>query len=127
MKNKIKEVSQEDIELEFLGYISNDKTNYNNIKELYEKYNYIDKDLRIEKYTIDFHHHTIEESWEMFIRTLKMNIRCLNVITGASGVLKLEFPKWLDNPNISSRIISWKPINNGSFQLILRDITKMNL
>lgn len=123
---KFKEVSQKDIELEFLGYFSTDKSNYNNIKELYSKYNYIPKVTRIDKFTIDFHHHTIEESWDMFNKALELNIKTLVVITGASGVLHSEFIKWLDNPNISNRIISWKSINNGSYQLLLRDITKMN-
>ena len=123
MKTKFKKVSQEDIELEFLGYSLLKSNSYTNIKDLYESYQYIHKETRIKKYTIDFHHLTVEESWNLFIQTLEKNIKTLIVITGASGILHSEFPKWLDNPNISKRIISWKPINNGSFQLILYSLS----
>lgn len=121
---KFKQLSDTDIIKGFLGKIPDDYYTKRNIGMIYDNYQKYLNDLPTIKpiitKTIDFHGHTVEESWRMFVETLSTNIKILNVITGASGILHKEFPQWLENPQISKRIISWQALNNGSFQLILR-------
>lgn len=64
---------------------------------------------------IDFHQHTEEEAWSMLVDAIKSGAREITVITGASGILKTKFEIWATNSIISSRIMSYTPINNGSF------------
>jgi len=68
-----------------------------------------------EHMTIDFHQHTEEEAWNMLVETVMSNARSATVITGASGILKQKFPQWMTESIISPYILSFEPINNGSF------------
>lgn len=70
-----------------------------------------------EHITIDFHQHTEEEAWNMLIEAITSGARGATVITGASGILKQKFPQWMTQSIISPHIISFKPINNGSFEI----------
>lgn len=70
-----------------------------------------------EHITIDFHQHTEEEAWNMLIEAITSGARSATVITGASGILKQKFPQWMTQSIISTHIISFKPINNGSFEI----------
>ena len=65
--------------------------------------------------TIDFHQHTEEEAWSMLVDVATSGVRSATVITGASGILKQKFPQWMKESIISPHIISFEPINNGSF------------
>lgn len=67
--------------------------------------------------TIDFHQHTEEEAWAMFVETAMSGVKSATVITGASGILKQKFQQWATESIISSRIMSFEPINNGSFSV----------
>lgn len=64
---------------------------------------------------IDFHNHTEEEAWQMLVRIAESEIRSATVITGASGILKTKFQQWATESVISPRILSFTPLNNGSF------------
>ena len=70
--------------------------------------------------TIDFHQHTEEEAWNMLVDAAESGARSATVITGASGVLKIKFQQWARDSIISSRILSFSPLNNGSFSVRLR-------
>jgi len=68
-----------------------------------------------EHVTIDFHQHTEQDAWQMLIDIIESGVRSATVITGASGILKTKFQQWATESIISPNIISFKPINNGSF------------
>ena len=70
-----------------------------------------------EHITIDFHQHTEEEAWNMLIETVMSGARSATVITEASGILKQKFPQWMTESIISPHIISFTPLNNGSFKI----------
>ena len=67
--------------------------------------------------TIDFHQHTEEEAWNMLVDTVMSGAHSATVITGASGILKQKFQQWALESIISPYIISFKPLNNGSFEI----------
>ena len=73
-----------------------------------------------EHITIDFHQHTEEEAWDMLLNTVTSGARSATVITGASGILKPKFQQWMTNSIISPHIISFNPLNNGSFEIKIR-------
>lgn len=68
-----------------------------------------------EHVTIDFHNHTEEEAWQMLAQIAASGVRSATVITGASGILKTKFQQWATDSILSPQIISFAPINNGSF------------
>ena len=68
-----------------------------------------------EHVTIDFHNHTEEEAWQMLAQIAASGARSATVITGASGILKTKFQQWATDSILSPHIISFTPINNGSF------------
>ncbi|MBR3510478.1 MAG: Smr/MutS family protein [Alphaproteobacteria bacterium] len=73
-------------------------------------------DVQISENTIiDFHNHTEEEAWQMLKHIATNKTRSATVITGASGILKSKFQQWATESILSPHIISFKPINNGSF------------
>ena len=43
--------------------------------------------------------------------------RRATIITGASGILHQKFPQWANESILSPYIISYVPINNGSFDV----------
>ena len=72
----------------------------------------------------------MEEAYNLFVRFLNYHIhektKKIIVITGkgkdGKGLLKNEFPKWLDNSQIKSKIISvTQPVSydGGAFELTL--------
>ncbi len=67
--------------------------------------------------TIDFHNHTEEEAWQMLAQVAASGARSATVITGASGILKTKFQQWATDSIISPRIVSFHPLNNGSFEV----------
>jgi len=70
--------------------------------------------------TIDFHNHTEEEAWQMFMDLATSGIREATVITGASGILKPKFQQWATSSILSPYVESIKAINNGSFLVKLK-------
>jgi DNA-nicking Smr family endonuclease len=70
-----------------------------------------------EHVTIDFHECTEEEAWQKLVWAAESGARSATVITGASGILKIKFQQWATQSIISPRIISFAPINNGSFSV----------
>lgn len=70
-----------------------------------------------ENITIDFHNHTEQEAWDMLAQVAASDIRNATVITGASGILKQKFQQWATDSVLSPRILSFTPLNNGSFKV----------
>lgn len=70
-----------------------------------------------EHVTIDFHNHTEEEAWAMLIHIVESGAHSATVITGASGILKQKFQQWAHDSIIAPRIVSFTPLNNGSFSV----------
>lgn len=70
-----------------------------------------------EHVTIDFHNHTEQEAWDMLTQIAASSARSATVITGASGILKTKFQQWATESIISPHIISFAPLNNGSFHV----------
>jgi len=70
--------------------------------------------------TIDFHNHTEEKSWQMLAQVAASGTRSATVITGASGILKTKFQQWATESILSPRIVSFRPLNNGSFEVKFR-------
>lgn len=64
---------------------------------------------------LDLHELTEEQAWSEIIRLAKSGARTANIITGASGILKIKFQQWATDSILTPYIISWAPINNGSF------------
>lgn len=73
-----------------------------------------------EHITIDFHQHTEQEAWDMLLQVAESETRTATVITGASGILKQKFQQWATDSILSPYIISFKPLNNGSFNVKFR-------
>lgn len=85
--------------------------------------------------TLDLHGFTLEEAYSLFVRFLNYhfenNTRKIVVITGkgkeGKGLLKNEFPKWLEVEQIKEKIqITKRPLLNdgGAFELILKQRKK---
>ena len=69
---------------------------------------------------IDFHNHTEEEAWQMLEHIATSGTHAATVITGASGILKTKFQQWATESILSPYIVSFTPINNGSFAVKFR-------
>lgn len=66
---------------------------------------------------LDFHNHTEEEAWNMLANLCNQRPKSATVITGASGILKTKFQQWMKESILSPYIISYTPLNNGSFEV----------
>ncbi len=67
--------------------------------------------------TLDLHQLTEEQAWNAIMALAQSGTRTANIITGASGILKIKFQQWARDSLLSPYIISWAPINNGSFSV----------
>lgn len=65
--------------------------------------------------TLDLHQFTEEQAWNAIMELAKSGTRTANIITGASGILHQKFPQWATNSILAPYIVSFSPINNGSF------------
>lgn len=65
--------------------------------------------------TLDLHQYTVEEAWAAIMTLATSGTRTANIITGASGILRQKFPEWATNSILAPYIVSFSPINNGSF------------
>jgi hypothetical protein len=63
------------------------------------------------------HQLTEEQAWERIMSVATSGARSATIITGASGILKIKFQQWAQDSLLSPYIISWKPVNNGSFEV----------
>jgi DNA-nicking Smr family endonuclease len=70
---------------------------------------------------LDLHQHTEEQAWDEINALLRSGARHATIITGASGILKVKFQDWVRNSTIAPHIISCKPLNNGSFELRVKN------
>lgn len=64
---------------------------------------------------LDLHQMTEEEAWNAIMTLATSGTRDAVIITGASGILHQKFPTWATESVLAPQIISWAPINNGSF------------
>ncbi|MDR2412721.1 MAG: hypothetical protein LBD50_00735 [Rickettsiales bacterium] len=76
---------------------------------------------------LDFHGKTAEEAWREIVAAIGEcaaggagAARKIQVITGASGILKKKFQEWAETSIIAPYISSCKPLNNGSFEIRLK-------
>ena len=67
--------------------------------------------------TLDLHQYTVEEAWTAIMNLAKSGTRTACIITGASGILRQKFPQWATDSILSPYIVSFTPINNGSFSV----------
>lgn len=65
--------------------------------------------------TLDLHQLTEEQAWSAIMDLATSGTRTATIITGASGILKIKFQQWARDSLLSPYIISFTPINNGSF------------
>ena len=65
--------------------------------------------------TLDLHQLTEEQAWSAIMDLATSGTRTATIITGASGILKIKFQQWARDSLLSPHIISFTPINNGSF------------
>lgn len=65
--------------------------------------------------TLDLHQLTEEQAWSAIMNLATSGTRSANIITGASGILKIKFQQWARDSLLSPHIVSFTPINNGSF------------
>ena len=75
---------------------------------------------------LDLHQLTEEQAWNAIMDLAKSGVRNATIITGASGILKIKFQQWANNSIISPYIISWAPINNGSFAVKFKKQEKLS-
>lgn len=69
---------------------------------------------------IDLHQHTEEQAWNKIINLATSGVRTAVIITGASGILKIKFQQWARDSILAPHILSWEPVNNGSFAVRFR-------
>lgn len=77
---------------------------------------------------LDLHQMTLQEAFATFEKFLQthfiLGTKKIEVITGRgknnSGLLKKEFPLWLDNPEIRDKIRTYRAQNEGAFEIELR-------
>ncbi|MBP3340851.1 MAG: Smr/MutS family protein [Alphaproteobacteria bacterium] len=67
--------------------------------------------------TLDLHQFTEEQAWTAILTLAKSGTRTATIITGASGILRQKFPQWATASILTPYIISYSPINNGSFSV----------
>jgi hypothetical protein len=75
---------------------------------------------------IDLHGKTEEQAWTAIVAIINSGARNATIITGASGILKQKFVQWMTESIISDRIISYRAINNGSFEIKIRRTQRAN-
>ena len=76
--------------------------------------------------TLDLHQLTEEQAWNAIMDLAQSGTRTANIITGASGILKIKFQQWARDSILSPYIVSFSPINNGSFSVKFRKTDKQN-
>jgi DNA-nicking Smr family endonuclease len=72
--------------------------------------------------TLDLHQLTEEQAWATIMELATSGTRTATIITGASGILKIKFQQWARDSILSPHIVSFSPINNGSFSVKFKKI-----
>ena len=75
---------------------------------------------------LDLHQLTEEQAWTAIMELAQSGVRNATIITGASGILKVKFKQWANDSLLSPYIISWSPINNGSFAVRFKKLEKLS-
>ncbi len=75
---------------------------------------------------LDLHQLTEEQAWTAIMELAQSGVRNATIITGASGMLKVKFKQWANDSLLSPYIISWSPINNGSFAVRFKKLEKLS-
>ena len=70
---------------------------------------------------LDLHQKTEQQAWESICEMISSGVRDAVIITGASGILKIKFQQWARDSVISDKIVSFAPLNNGSFAVKFRN------
>lgn len=76
---------------------------------------------------LDLHQLTEEQAWNAILELAKSGVRNATIITGASGILKIKFQQWASDSVLSPYIISFAPINNGSFSVKFKKREKQSV
>ena len=76
--------------------------------------------------TLDLHQLTEEQAWNAIMDLATSGTRTANIITGASGILKIKFQQWARDSLLSPHIISFAPINNGSFAVKFKKLNDVH-
>lgn len=76
---------------------------------------------------LDLHQLTEEQAWNAILELAKSGVRNATIITGASGILKIKFQQWASDSVLSPYIISFTPINNGSFSVKFKKREKQSV
>lgn len=76
--------------------------------------------------TLDLHQLTEEQAWSAIMELAQSGTRTANIITGASGILKIKFQQWARDSVLSPYIVSFAPINNGSFAVKFKKTAHTN-
>lgn len=108
-------------------FVPDDKKTVRNVRSKLKLSQLIPKtELPAPKHAVlDFHGKTIEDAWFELNHLIKSGTKHATIITGASGILKTEFQKWMRDSIISKYIIESKPLNNGSFEIKIRSENKL--
>lgn len=77
--------------------------------------------------TLDLHQLTEEQAWNAIMDLARSGTRTANIITGASGILKIKFQQWARDSLLSPYIVSYTPINNGSFAVKFKKIQQTDI
>lgn len=77
--------------------------------------------------TLDLHQLTIEQAWNAIMNLARSGTRTANIITGASCILKIKFQQWARDSLLSPYIVSYTPINNGSFAVKFKKIQQTDI
>lgn len=72
---------------------------------------------------LDLHTFTQEQAWDAIMDIAASGVRDAVIITGASGILHELFQKWATNSILTPYIVSWAPINNGSFSVKFKKLS----
>lgn len=76
--------------------------------------------------TLDLHQLTEEQAWAAIMDLAQSGTRTATIITGASGILKIKFQQWARDSILSPHIVSFSPINNGSFSVKFKKTSPIN-
>ena len=73
---------------------------------------------------LDLHQMTEDQAWNAIMELATSGVRRAQIITGASGILHQKFPQWARESILSPYIMEFAPINNGSFDVRFRRMTR---
>lgn len=75
---------------------------------------------------LDLHQFTEEQAWAAIMELATSGTHTATIITGASGILKIKFQQWAHDSVLSPHIVSFTPINNGSFAVKFKKNKKLS-